>query len=92
MYATATMGAVLVPLNPSYTAPELQFALQHSRASMLVAASACKGVDMTSTVQAAAQPLMAPEHAQDNGLLKHLLVLDASSAGDHHHQQQQHQK
>ena len=82
MYATATMGAVLVPLNPSYTAPELQYALQHSKASMLVAASACKGVDMVNTVQAAAQPLMTPSGGQICVPLKHLLVLDAPSAGD----------
>ena len=70
MYATATMGAILVPLNPSYTASELTFALQHSRASMLVAASSCKGMDMVDTVQAAAQDLMTPAETLHKGIHK----------------------
>ena len=44
------------------------------------------GLDRMGTVQAATQPLMAPAQAQDSGLLKHLLVLDAPCADDHYHQ------
>jgi fatty-acyl-CoA synthase len=38
MFAAAKLGAIIVPLNPRYTVPELQYMLRHSEASAVVCA------------------------------------------------------
>jgi len=45
MFAAAKLGAVIVPLNPRYTVPELQYMLRHSEASVVVCAETFNGVD-----------------------------------------------
>ena len=45
MFAAARLGAVIVPLNPRYTVPELQYMLRHSEAAVVVAAENFNGVD-----------------------------------------------
>jgi fatty-acyl-CoA synthase len=45
MFAAARLGAVIVPLNPRYTVPELQYMLRHSEASVVVCAENFGGVD-----------------------------------------------
>jgi fatty-acyl-CoA synthase len=45
MFAAAKLGAVIVPLNPRYTVPELQYMLRHSEASAVVSAEDFNGVD-----------------------------------------------
>jgi fatty-acyl-CoA synthase len=45
MFAAAKLGAVIVPLNPRYTVPELQYMLRHSEASAVVCAEDFNGVD-----------------------------------------------
>lgn len=45
MFAAARLGAVIVPLNPRYTVPELQYMLRHSEATVVVAAENFNGVD-----------------------------------------------
>jgi fatty-acyl-CoA synthase len=45
MFAAAKLGAVIVPLNPRYTVPELQYMLRHSEASVVVSAENFNGVD-----------------------------------------------
>jgi fatty-acyl-CoA synthase len=44
-FAAAKLGAVLVPLNPKYTTPELQYMLRHSEAAAVVTAENFEGVD-----------------------------------------------
>lgn len=81
MYATARVGAILVPVNPRYQERELTYTLQHSGAKMLVAASSCKGVDILSTVQAATSSMLSPGRQLEKHMLEHLLILDAPSVG-----------
>jgi fatty-acyl-CoA synthase len=38
MFAAAKLGAIIVPLNPRYTVPELQYMLRHSETSVVVCA------------------------------------------------------
>ena len=38
LFASAKLGAVMVPLNPRYTVPELQYMLRHSEATAVVSA------------------------------------------------------
>jgi fatty-acyl-CoA synthase len=45
MFAAAKLGAVIVPLNPKYTTPELQYMLRHSEAAVVVTAETWQGVD-----------------------------------------------
>ncbi|MQA90337.1 MAG: AMP-binding protein [Gemmatimonas sp.] len=45
MFAAAKLGATIVPLNPRYTNPELQYMLRHSEAVVCVTAETWEGVD-----------------------------------------------
>jgi fatty-acyl-CoA synthase len=45
MFAAAKLGAVIVPLNPRYTVPELQYMLRHSEATVVVCAETLNGID-----------------------------------------------
>lgn len=45
MFAAAKLGATIVPLNPKYTTPELQYMLRHSEAVLCVTAETWNGVD-----------------------------------------------
>lgn len=45
MFAAAKLGATIVPLNPKYTAPELQYMLRHSESVVVVTAENWEGVD-----------------------------------------------
>jgi fatty-acyl-CoA synthase len=45
MFAAAKLGAIIVPLNPKYTTPELQYMLRHSEAAVVVTAETYEGVD-----------------------------------------------
>ncbi|CAN5659260.1 AMP-binding protein [soil metagenome] len=45
LFAAAKLGAVIVPLNPRYTVPELQYMLRHSEATVVVCAETFNGVD-----------------------------------------------
>jgi len=45
MFAAAKLGATIVPLNPKYTTPELQYMLRHSEAAVCVTAETWAGVD-----------------------------------------------
>ena len=74
MYATAKIGAILVPLNPSYKDTELARALLHSKANMLVSAATCKGVDMLQTVSAAVHCVLSPSCASAKQLESLVLV------------------
>jgi fatty-acyl-CoA synthase len=44
-FAAAKLGATLVPLNPKYTTPELQYMLRHSEAAAVITAENWEGVD-----------------------------------------------
>ena len=44
-FAAAKLGAVIVPLNPRYTVPELQYMLRHSEAAVVVSAEDFNGTD-----------------------------------------------
>jgi len=45
MFAAAKLGATIVPLNPRYTVPELQYMLRHSEAAVVVCAENFDGTD-----------------------------------------------
>jgi acyl-CoA synthetase (AMP-forming)/AMP-acid ligase II len=45
MLATAKLGGVMVPLNPRYTVPELQYMLRHSEAAVVIGAENFGGTD-----------------------------------------------
>jgi fatty-acyl-CoA synthase len=45
MFAIAKLGGIIVPLNPRYTVPELQYMLRHSESSVVVSAEVFNGVD-----------------------------------------------
>jgi fatty-acyl-CoA synthase len=45
MFAAAKLGAVIVPFNPRYTVPELQYMLRHSEATVVICAETFNGVD-----------------------------------------------
>lgn len=45
MLAAAKIGAVVVPLNPNYSVPELQYMLRHSEAAVVVTVETFNGVD-----------------------------------------------
>jgi fatty-acyl-CoA synthase len=44
-FAAAKLGAVIVPLNPRFTPPELQYMLRHSEAAVAVTAENWEGID-----------------------------------------------
>ena len=44
-FAAAKLGAVIVPLNPRFTTPELQYMLRHSETAVVVTAENWEGVD-----------------------------------------------
>jgi acyl-CoA synthetase (AMP-forming)/AMP-acid ligase II len=52
MFAAAKLGAVIVPLNPRYTVPELQYMLRHSEATVVVSAETFNGVTISSSSRA----------------------------------------
>src|SRR5690606_27884708 len=45
VFAAAKLGAIIVPLNPHYTVPELQYMLRHSEAAVVIMAESFGGVD-----------------------------------------------
>ena len=45
MFAAAKLGGIIVPLNPRYTVPELQYMLRHSEARAVVSAETFNGID-----------------------------------------------
>ncbi len=45
MFAAAKLGAIIVPLNPKFTATELQYMLRHSESVAVVTAENFEGVD-----------------------------------------------
>ncbi len=45
MFAAARLGAIMVPLNPRYTVPELQYMLRHSEAAVVISAENFGGID-----------------------------------------------
>ncbi|MDB4948146.1 MAG: AMP-dependent synthetase and ligase [Gemmatimonadetes bacterium] len=45
VFAAAKLGAVIVPLNPKYTTPELQYMLRHSETVAVVTAENWEGID-----------------------------------------------
>lgn len=45
LFAAAKIGAIVVPLNPRLTAPELQYMLRHSEAVLAVTAETLQGLD-----------------------------------------------
>jgi fatty-acyl-CoA synthase len=45
LFAAAKLGAVVVPLNPRFTVPELQYMLRHSEAAVVVTVESFNGVD-----------------------------------------------
>ena len=45
MFAVAKLGATMVPLNPRYTVPELQYMLRHSEAAVVISAETFNGTD-----------------------------------------------
>ncbi|WP_237057818.1 AMP-binding protein [Microbulbifer sediminum] len=56
-FATAKIGAILVNINPSYRLHELEYALNHSQARMLVTAEQFKGTDYTAMLYEVAPEL-----------------------------------
>ncbi|HEX8432698.1 MAG TPA: AMP-binding protein [Longimicrobium sp.] len=44
-FAAAKLGAVIVPLNPRFTSPELQYMLRHSETAVVITAENWEGVD-----------------------------------------------
>ncbi len=45
MFAAAKLGAIIVPLNPRFTIPELQYMLRHSEATVVVTCESFNGTD-----------------------------------------------
>jgi fatty-acyl-CoA synthase len=45
VFAASKLGAIIVPLNPKYTTPELQYMLRHSEAAAVITAENFDGVD-----------------------------------------------
>jgi fatty-acyl-CoA synthase len=45
VFAAAKLGAVIVPLNPRFTTPELQYMLRHSETAVVVTVENWEGVD-----------------------------------------------
>jgi fatty-acyl-CoA synthase len=51
-FAAAKLGAVIVPLNPRFTTPELQYMLRHSETAVVVTAENWAGVDYLARYEA----------------------------------------
>lgn len=81
MYAAASIGAILVPLNPNYKVLELARALMHSKAKLLIAAPSNKGVDILQTVVAALRHVQ-QSAAEADKLLEHVVTLAQSEHGE----------
>ncbi len=62
-YATATLGVILVNINPAYRTNELEYALGQSGCRFLFAAPECRGTDFVAMVDAVAHALPALERA-----------------------------
>lgn len=45
VFAAAKLGAIIVPLNPRFTTPELQYMLRHSETAAVITAENWEGVD-----------------------------------------------
>jgi acyl-CoA synthetase (AMP-forming)/AMP-acid ligase II len=45
LFAISKLGAIMVPLNPRYTLPELQYMLRHSEAAVVISAENFEGTD-----------------------------------------------
>ena len=45
VFAAAKLGGIIVPLNPHFTVPELQYMLRHSEAAVCISAESFGGVD-----------------------------------------------
>ncbi len=45
LFAITKLGAIMVPLNPRYTLPELQYMLRHSEAAVVISAENFDGID-----------------------------------------------
>ena len=60
MFAVARLGAVMVPLNPRYTVPELRYMLRHSEAAAVVSAENFGGVRLPAALRGAARPAAGP--------------------------------
>ena len=56
-YATATIGAILVNINPAYKTAELEYALRQSGVSVLLAARAFRTSDYAGDARGGARPL-----------------------------------
>ncbi|WP_226665897.1 AMP-binding protein [Microbulbifer aggregans] len=65
-FATAKIGAILVNINPSYRLHELEYALNHSQARMLVIAESFKSSDYTAMLYE-----LAPELKNSQDRLTH---------------------
>jgi fatty-acyl-CoA synthase len=52
VFAAAKLGAVIVPLNPRFTTPELQYMLRHSETAVVVTAENWEGVDYLARFEA----------------------------------------
>jgi fatty-acyl-CoA synthase len=62
-YATATIGVILVNINPAYRASELEYALGQSGCRHLFAAQECRGTDFVDLVRGVEPGLAALERA-----------------------------
>jgi fatty-acyl-CoA synthase len=62
-YATARIGAILVNINPSFRAGELEFALSHSGCSVLFLAPGFKSVDYLETLASVRARIPSLHHA-----------------------------
>lgn len=79
-FATAKIGAILVNINPSYRSHEVEYALKHSGASVLVIQGQFKTSDyvgmMTELVPALKQPLNGSIHSDRLPELRQVVCLD----------------
>ena len=76
LFATATLGAIFVPLNARLSAPEVDFMLSDSGASVLIFGAACAGV--VDSLDAAPRPsLIAVDGARPGALDYERAIADA---------------
>jgi fatty-acyl-CoA synthase len=83
-FATAKMGAILVNINPSYRAHELEYALRQSGCSMLVLAPGFKGADYPELLAAVDVPDLRRSVLLGDAWDELLAEGDATSADDLH--------
>jgi fatty-acyl-CoA synthase len=69
-FATAKIGVILVNINPSYRASELEYALAHSECRWLLAAQECRGSDYVAMLEAVRGSLPYLERAVFFGTLE----------------------